>query len=45
MENWERIFPICHAALGEDYGDEVDAGRAEEREGGRFGEQLDTGYQ
>lgn len=25
MEHWERVFPVVHAALGKDYGDEMDA--------------------
>lgn len=40
MEDGIRVFAIVDAALGEDDGNEVDAGGAEEREGGRFGEEL-----
>ena len=40
MEDGEGVFAVIHAALGEDDRYEVDAGGAEEGEGGGFCEEL-----
>jgi hypothetical protein len=40
VEDGEGVFTIVDAAFGEDNRDEVDAGGAEEREGGGFCEEL-----
>lgn len=40
VEDGEGVFAVAHTALGEDDGYEVDAGGAEEGEGGGFCEEL-----
>ena len=40
MEDGEGVFAVAHTALREDDGYEVDAGGAEEGEGGGFREEL-----
>jgi hypothetical protein len=41
VEDWERVFAIVDAALGEDDRDEVNAGGAEEREGSGLCKELE----
>lgn len=40
VEDGVRVFAVVHAAGGEDYGNEVDAGVFQERGGGGFSEEL-----
>lgn len=40
VEDRDRVSAVVHAAFGEDDGDEVDAGRAEEWEGGGLRKEL-----
>jgi hypothetical protein len=43
VEDGKGVLAVVYAALGEDDGDEVDAGGAEEGQGCGFGEELARG--